>query len=79
MAAFAKKRLAEVKSKYPNATVTGLEDVRVFYLLADESAKYNEYALSTVKPRGIDRKTALRRLAKSLRELRAVIGITEAG
>jgi formate dehydrogenase iron-sulfur subunit len=69
MVALAKKRLAEVKSKYPNATVTGLDDVRVFYLLADEPAKYHEYALSTIKPRGIDRKTALKQLARPLREL----------
>jgi len=69
MVALAKKRLAEVKSKYPNATVTGLEDVRVFYLLADEPAKYHEYAQATVSPRGIDRKTALKRLARPLKEL----------
>jgi formate dehydrogenase iron-sulfur subunit len=69
MVALAKKRLAEVKSQFPKATVTGLEDVRVFYLLADEPAKYHEYALSTVKPGGIDRKTALKRLARPLREL----------
>ncbi|HUT71644.1 MAG TPA: 4Fe-4S dicluster domain-containing protein [Desulfatiglandales bacterium] len=69
MVALANKRLAEVKSQFPKASVTGLEDVRVFYLLADEPAKYHEYALSTVKPEGIDRKTALKRLARPLREL----------
>jgi len=67
--AMAKKRLAEVKSKFPKASVTELEDVRVFYLLADEPAKYHEYAHSTVGPRGIDRKMALKKIAKPLKEL----------
>ena len=67
--AMAKERLAEVKSKFPKASVTGLEDVRAFYLLADEPAKYHEYAHSTVGPRGIDRKTALKKIAKPLKEL----------
>jgi len=69
MVALAKGRLAEVKSKFPKAVATGLDDVRVFYLLADEPAKYHEYALSTGMPRGIDRKTALKRIARPLREL----------
>ena len=69
MVALAKKRLAEVKSKYPHAVVTGLEDVRVFYLLADEPSKYHEYAHAVITPMGIDRKTALKRIARPLREL----------
>ena len=69
MIALAKRRLAEVSPKLPKATVTGIEDTRVFYLLADEPAKYHEYALSTVKPGGIDRKTALKRITKPLIEL----------
>ena len=69
MIALAKRRLAEVRPKLPKATVTGIEDTRVFYLLADEPAKYHEYALSTVKPGGIDRKTALKRITKPLIEL----------
>jgi len=69
MVALAKKRLAEVKSQFPKATVTGLDDVRVFYLLADEPAKYHEFAFAPVKPGGIDRKTALKRIARPLKEL----------
>ena len=69
MVAMANERLAEAKSKFPKASVTGLEDVRVFYLLADEPAKYHEYAHSAVVPRGIDRKTALKKIAKPLKEL----------
>ena len=69
MVALAKKRLDEVKSKLPKASVTGLDDVRVFYLLADEPIKYHEYASVTIKPGGIDRKTALKRIARPLKEL----------
>lgn len=69
MVALAKNRLAEVRSKFPKAVVTGLDDVRVFFLLADEPARYHEYALSTVRPEGIDRMTALKRIARPLKEL----------
>jgi formate dehydrogenase iron-sulfur subunit len=69
MVALAKQRLAEAKSRFPNAVVTGLEEVRVFYLLADEPSKYHEYAHATITPMGIDRKTALKRIARPLKEL----------
>lgn len=69
MVSLAKRRLAEVRSKFPRAVVTGLDDVRVFYLLADEPAKYHEYVLSTGRPGGIDRKAALKRIARPLKEL----------
>ncbi len=69
MVSLAKRRLAEMRSKFPKAVVTGLDELRVFYLLADEPAKYHEYALSTVKPGGIDRKAALKRIGRPLREL----------
>jgi len=69
MVTLANRRLAEVKSEYPKAQVTGLEDTRVFYLLADEPSKYHAYALASPKPRAIDRKTALKRLARPLRQL----------
>ena len=69
MAALAKKRLGEVKSKYPKASVIGLEDLRVFYLLADEAKKYHEYARVDAIPGGMDRKVALKRTGRSLKEL----------
>jgi len=69
MAALAKKRLGEVKSKYPKASVTGLEDLRVFYLLADEAKKYHDYARIDSIPGGMDRKVALKRIGRSLKEL----------
>ena len=69
MAALAKMRMGEVKSKYPKASVTGLEDLRVFYLLADEGKKYHDYARIDSIPGGMDRKVALKRIGRSLKEL----------
>jgi formate dehydrogenase iron-sulfur subunit len=69
MVALAKKRLAEVKGKFPKATLSGIEDTRVFYLLADKPAKIYEYAQATITPGGIDRKAALKRIARPLKEL----------
>jgi formate dehydrogenase iron-sulfur subunit len=40
MVSLANKRLAEVRSKYPKAVATGLDDLRCFYLLADAPEKY---------------------------------------
>jgi len=69
MVALAKKRLREVKSKHPNAVVTGLDDLRVFYLLVDKPKKYYRFASVDIAPRGMDRKMALRKIGKSLKEL----------
>ncbi len=69
MVSVAEKRLTEVREKYPDATLTGIEDTRVFYLLADEPSKYHKYAGAKIVPPGINRKTALKRIARPLREL----------
>jgi len=69
MAALAKKRLGEVKAKFPNAKVTGLEDLRVFYLLADEPSKYYQFAGVEKAPDVMDRKMALKKIGKSLSDL----------
>ncbi|HDM09134.1 MAG TPA: 4Fe-4S dicluster domain-containing protein [Desulfobacteraceae bacterium] len=69
MVALAKQRLAEAKAKYPNATLTGLEDLRVFYLLGDKPEKYYTYAQADTRPSGMDRKMALKKIGRSLKEL----------
>ena len=69
MVALAKKRLAEVKSRFPKAVVTGLDDLRCFYLLADEPVKYHRYASADVVPGLMDRKRALKEIGRSLAEL----------
>ena len=69
MTALAKKRLGEVKPKLPNAIVTGLDDLRVFYLLRDEPAKYYKFASVDLVSSGVDRKMALKKIGRSLKEL----------
>ena len=69
MVSLANKRLAEVRSKYPKAVVTGLDDLRCFYLLGDEPNKYYQFASVDVVPHVMDRKVALKKIGRSLREL----------
>ena len=69
MVALAKQRLAEAKAKHPDATLTGIEDLRVFYLLATKPEKYYTYAKVDTKPSGMDRKMALKKIGRSLKEL----------
>jgi len=69
MVSLAKKSLGEAKTKYPKAVVTGLDDLRVFYLLADEPAKYHQYASVDLVPGMMDRKMALKKIGRSLKEL----------
>lgn len=44
MAALAKKRLDMVRSRWPKASLTGLDDLRVFHLLPDEPERVYRYA-----------------------------------
>ena len=69
MVSLANKRLAEAKSRYPRAVVTGLDDLRCFYLLGDEPSKYYQYASADRVPGVMDRKMALRKIGRSLKEL----------
>jgi len=69
MVKLANRRLEEVGEKHPKAKLIGVEDTRVFWLLADKPEKYFDYAKSLIKPRGIDRKTALKKIARPLKEL----------
>ncbi len=69
MVALAKERLAAAKAKFPKANLRGIEDVRVFYLLADSADRYYTYASAGPVPMGMDRKMALKKLGRSLRDL----------
>lgn len=69
MVDLAQKRLAEAKKKFPKATLTGVDDLRVFYLLADEPGKYHTFAKVDALPAAMDRKMALRKIGRSLKEL----------
>ena len=67
--ALANKRLGEAKAKFPKASVTGLDDLRVFYLLADDPKKYHTFAKVDSLPGGMDRKMALKKIGRSLKDL----------
>ncbi len=69
MVSLAQQRLEQVKAKFPQAEVTGLEDLRVFYLLADKPEKYYTYAQVETGPKTMDRKMALRKIGQSLKQL----------
>jgi len=69
MAVLAKQRLAEAKAKFPRALLTTVEEVRVFYLLADKPSTYHEYADAKMTPVGIDRKRALKKIARPFNKL----------
>jgi len=69
MIQMAKSRLAKAKAKFPNAVLTGLEDLRVFYLLADKPEKYHTYAKADSVPRAIDRNLALKKIGRQLGQL----------
>lgn len=69
MVEMAKKHLAEATALFPRATLTGLEDLRVFYLLADVPKMYYTYARVDQGPTRMDRKMALRKIGQSLKEL----------
>jgi len=71
MVSLANKRLGQAKSKFPKAVVTGLDDLRCFYLLAAEPAKYYEFASVDMVPGLMDRKMALKKIGRSLKELSA--------
>jgi len=53
MVTLANNRLREARRKYPKARVTGLDDLRVFYLLADEPEKYHQYASTDLVEEGV--------------------------
>jgi len=69
MIALANKRFEEVREKPPKSKLIGGEETRVFYLLADEPAKYHEYTQAVKIAGGMDRKTALKRIACPLKTL----------
>jgi formate dehydrogenase iron-sulfur subunit len=69
MVSKAKARLDQVKSRYPKASLTGVDDLRCIHLLADEPAKYHTYASVDRPPALMDRKMALKKIGRSLKDL----------
>lgn len=65
----AKKRLAEVRGKFPKSSLLDADDVRVIFLVLDERSKYHRFASADEK--GITRTAALRKLFKPMTSVAA--------
>ena len=72
MLALAKKRLKEVKKKFPNAQLLDADSVRVIYLVIDDPKLYHEYAVAS-KDVGITRKVALKKLFDPMGWLQSLV------
>ncbi|SLM31240.1 Formate dehydrogenase subunit beta [Desulfamplus magnetovallimortis] len=73
MLALGEKRLAEVKEKFPNASLLDTDEVNVIYLVTHDSRLYHEYAMAPQSRKsGISRKVALRKMMKPFASLMRV-------
>ena len=61
----AKKRLESIEGRYKEATLTDMEDVRIFYLLVDDPKKYYKHAVAD-NTIGSTRKMAFKGLGRPL-------------
>jgi formate dehydrogenase iron-sulfur subunit len=66
---WAQARLAEVRRRYPNATLVNADRLRVIYLTAFEPTAYWEYAVASRRPAGITRAVAVRRMLRPFAQL----------
>ena len=73
MTAMAEKRLAEVKGRYPDATVIDPDDVSVLYLVAFSPDRYHKNAMAAAGAHGFSRAMALRRMVRPLRRTAAAL------
>ena len=74
MRVYAQARLAEVKRKFPKATLVNADKVRVIYLTAFEPTSYWQYAIAEQREVEITRAVAMRQLFKPFTELFARFG-----
>jgi formate dehydrogenase iron-sulfur subunit len=64
MRVWAQARLAEVKRKFPKATLVNADTVRAIYLTAFEPTSYWQYAIAEHREVDITRAVAMRQLFK---------------
>lgn len=69
MLALAKKRLAELKRKYPKAQLLDSGSVRTIYLVVDDPQKYHKFAVASNERIGIDRKLAMKKMINPARKI----------
>jgi len=74
MRVWAQARLAEVKRKFPKATLVNADTVRVIYLTAFEPTSYWQYAIAEHREVDITRAVAMRQLFKPFTEFFARLG-----
>jgi formate dehydrogenase iron-sulfur subunit len=74
MREFARWRLAEVKHRYPQATLLNPDKVRVIYLVAYNPNLYWEYAVASEREFDITRAVAMQRMFSPLRSFFARLG-----
>lgn len=65
----ARKRLAAVKDKYPQAMLLDPDDIRVVYLTAYDPNLYHDSAVASRSTQNITRQVALRRMFRPLRNI----------
>ncbi|MDD4073249.1 MAG: 4Fe-4S dicluster domain-containing protein [Desulfobacterales bacterium] len=68
MVAMAKKRLAELKAKYPKAQLLDADDVDVIYLVAYDPALYSEFAVASTGAFDVTRQMALRKMFRPFKK-----------
>ena len=71
MLALAKKRLGEVKKKYPKAMLVDEDTVSVIYLITEDPQLYHEFAVASNSAFDISRVVALKRLIRPFTNLAA--------
>jgi formate dehydrogenase iron-sulfur subunit len=74
MRIYAQARLAEVRHKYPKATLINADKLRVIYLTAFEPTSYWQYAIAEHREVDITRLVAMQRMFKPFRELFSGLG-----
>jgi len=74
MREYARVRLAEVKHKFPKATLVNPDKVRVIYLTAFEPTTYWEYAVASQREFDMTRAMAMQRMFRPFTDLFARLG-----
>ncbi len=75
MIALAEQRLAEVRRRHPEAILADPDDVNVIYLVAHAPGQYHDNVIGSVRPAGITRQLALKRMLRPFsRTARALMG-----
>jgi len=74
MVALAKKRLAQIKAKYPKAQLLDADDVDVIYLTAYDPSLYSEYAIASKGSFDMTRHMALKKMFRPLKNITSILG-----